>query len=198
MEWNFNLRQIILVVVIHSSVDYPFISISYFLPFLRSHRTLPANRTSTRRYGRCGSREGEAPEAEAEEVAEATSSTSPEVGADAERREPGGGGPGFFFSFIFFLFSRLNGLYTGCPRFLRGNRLPRSRVLSFNRKPPSPPYWAGLKIIGPFLVIGPYKDRSFFFSLVFILSLSSKLFFSSSLRRSSSSFLPRDLSVNRG
>ena len=58
-------------------------------------------------------------EAEAEEVAEATSSTCPEVGADAGagRGRPRG-------KFLSFFFSRLDVLYTGCPRFLRGNQLP--------------------------------------------------------------------------
>ena len=66
---------------------------------------------------------GEVAEAEAEaEVAEATSSTSPEVGADAGAGR-GRPRPRFLFSFFFGIWME-SGLYTGCPRFLRGNRLP--------------------------------------------------------------------------
>ena len=57
------------------------------------------------------------------EVAEATSSTSPEVGADAGAGR-GRPRPRFLFFFFFFGIWMESGLYTGCPRFLRGNRLP--------------------------------------------------------------------------
>ena len=81
-------------------------------------------------------------EVEAEAEAEAISSTSPEMGADvgAERGRPR---PRFIFlcplhewvkgsnhlherkgSSFFFCVWMESGLYTGCPRFLRGNRLP--------------------------------------------------------------------------
>ena len=60
--------------------------------------------------------------AEAEVVAEATSSTSPEVGADAGAGR-GRPRPRFLFFFFFGIWME-SGLYTGCPRFLRGNRLP--------------------------------------------------------------------------
>ena len=75
-------------------------------------------------YGEVAEAEAEeVAEAEAEaEVAEATSSTSPEVGADAGAGR-GRPRPRFLFSFFFGIWME-SGLYTGCPRFLRGNRLP--------------------------------------------------------------------------
>ena len=60
---------------------------------------------------------GEVAEAE---VAEATSSTSLEVGADAGAGR-GRPRPRFLFFLGVWIESRF---YTGCPRFLRGNRLP--------------------------------------------------------------------------
>ena len=69
---------------------------------------------------------------EAEEVAEATSSTSPEVWADpgAGRGRPRRWRCGviakasiYFFRFFFRVWMA-DGLYTSCPRFLQGNRLP--------------------------------------------------------------------------